>query len=888
MALASTTMRKVALRNLGAHKLRFFLTVLSVFLGTSFVSGSFMFTNTMEKTFDGLMQQSYASIPAAVTLSSQSETRPMEMLDELRNQPYTGNVNLLQQLNVTIATEDGAALQTGGAPSLVEAYYPPEQAVAETGTITDGTAPEGLGEVLINSAAAKKFDIQVGEQLLLVDRATQHQATVSGIISYPMETGASVIVAQDEASFIQLWTNNKIRQGVAVAPAAGTETAQLLADLQRDYPTTEVITGEAYAKKLSEQFGTSFAFMNYFLIAFALMALLVGSFIIANTFAMVVAQRLKEFALLRALGTAQGQITRSVILEALVIGFLGSLLGVLGGWLMVLGIYGLLDRMGFGFPSSGVSLTLNAVLVPLALGMTVTLLSALAPARRAGKVKPVEAMRSGDQSSNISLTLRTIIGAILVLGGIATAGYAALYTEGTPTSQRMMIVGAGVFALILGTYVVSPGLSQPIVPTIGRVIGWPFGAMGKLAATNSRRNPRRTATTAFALTLGVALVTSFGMLGATLKDMVEEATSSTLKTDLIVAAGGGMMGGQPFNPAIADAVAGVPEVARTFVVGFTPVIVGGITEASANAPGSDTSVDPQGDTGAGPGAPESMATQGMSLYYAGDVVETASVNMLEGHADPAVPGVIASADFAAKQGWAVGQELPLLFAGQDTGVRVPLTGVYESGMVLGDQLLNDSARQLVADTLNTDAARERLMIMVMASAADGVDVETARAAVVEQVKPFIVAQVMTPEEYGNSASAALDQMLSVLYALLALSIVVAVLGIINTLALNVVERRQEIGMLRAVGTHRAQIRRLITLESVQIAMYGAVVGVAIGLMIGWAFIRSLSAVGLSNPAYPWTTILAMLVGSAVVGVVSAVWPARRAAKTPPLEAIAEG
>lgn len=888
MATPGSSMRRIALRSLRAHKLRFLLTLLSVFLGTSFVAGSFILTNSLSRVFDSLFNQQLASVEVVVSPPGgadspsaaqgtaeqptgpeyQSRVLPLSILDELRSQPGVAAANIYDEHSVVVADDDKTALQSGGAPMFVAPYYPDSEQAASPPTILQGHEPHGRGEVLINAEAAESNDISLGESLTLVDRASRYEVVVVGTYESQTQVGSSVGVYMDAPAFTDIWSGGSINGSVFLRANEGTDPDTLLDEIQARYPQYKVTTGQELADELSDSVAEALSFVNYFLVAFGLVALLVGTFIIANTFAMIVAQRLREFALLRSLGVSQRQITVSVVFEAVVVGILGSLLGVAGGAGLVTVTTAVMEATGVGPGNSEIILSTEAVLIPVALGTLVTVASAWAPARRAGAVKPVEAMRSGDTSSSSSLLIRTLIGFVVLGLAIGLALLAALLWQDWETRSRAIAVGAAAVGLIGGTFLVAAALSLVVVPLIGRVIGLPFGAVGRLAATNSQRNPRRTATTAFALTLGVALVTSFGMLGATMKSTVSDLIESSVGSDYLITGAASADGTFPLPQDTVDAAVATSGVKSVATQGAIPITVDGESGLSASIPN----------------------VAKVSFFYSGDLSTAAGLEVAEGTADADTPGVIVDKKVAAQRGWTVGQEVELQIAGTPLTSTVPVIGLYEPNTLLGAHLITSAALDKFGAEVPASAALNQRAVLVIFVIADGNNTgagstEELRTNLEAAMKPFIVAQVVTPQEYAGQEAMMIDQMLGILYALLGLSIVVAVLGIINTLALNVIERRQEIGMLRSLGTHRGQIRRLITLEAVQIALFGAVVGVAVGLFLGWAFISVLANDGLGSASYPWSTIIGMLVGSAVVGIIAAVWPAIKASRTPPLDAI---
>lgn len=863
MPSQSAAMRKVSIRTLLAHKIRFVLTILAVVLGTAFIAGSFMFTNSMSKSFDSIADSSYANVDAVVT-PNRSADAPLDQgfRDRLAADPEVAEVNLSQQVNVVIAKQDRDLLNSGGAPSVVLPFYPEERSVNAPMTVVEGKSPQGGAEIMLNQTAAERNHVAVGDKLLLVDPNARHEVSVTGLYTMDLEVGGFIGAAMDEAGYIQEFRLNGAVQELAVS-AKSMPSEQFVDHLKKAFPEARFRTGDSVAQETTDQINQALSFVNYFLIAFGLIALLVGTFIIANTFSMIVAQRMREFALLRSLGTSQRQLTASVVFESFVVGILGSLLGIAAGVGLVHLIYWGMTKAGMGLPDAGVELTTMSVAAPLILGVVVTVLSAWAPARRAGKVRPVEAMRSGDASSSSSLKLRSALGVLALAAGVGAAVLGAWVMTDASTGQRSSIVGVAAVLLIVGAFMVLPAVSIPVVAVIGRIIGAPFGAVGRLASTNSKRNPRRTATTAFALTLGVALVTVIGMFGATMKNSVAELTESTVSSDYIVS--GPAQANFPVPQDAIAAVRGLPDVKDAVTVGAVPVAVGDISAVPGHP--LNSVVD---------GNPEAVST----------------MKPVEGELTLAQPGVLVDAVTAQEKNIKVGDMMPLNFGITDIFAltEVPVLGIYEQNALLGPAVISQSAmdqgREAMPQLAGHDSLRTQVHLLAV-TGKDGVDKQQLRDELDKAVEEYLVVQVLTSQEYAGTQAAVIDQILNILYSLLALAIIVAVLGIINTLALNVVERRQEVGMLRAVGTKRGQIRGMITLEAVQIALFGALVGVGLGLFLGWAFVTVLGDDGLGSVVIPWNQVALMMAGSALVGIVAAVWPAMKAAKTPPLEAIAD-
>ncbi|MGP5270733.1 ABC transporter permease [Corynebacterium variabile] len=866
---AASTMRRVSLCNLAGHKVRLVLTVLAVVLGTAFISGALMFTASLSKTFDTLSESTTKGVDVTVTPDEATgRPLPLEIGDILADAPGVAKVNNSTQTTVVVS-HDGTTLQTGGAPAFATAWYPGNDQVGPATTLTDGDAPVGDDQVVVNSSAADKDHISVGDALTVVDTGGVHEVTVSGIYDIDVDGGGFIGLMMEQDAYLSTFTDGRTATGFALAADPGVSQEQLKADVTSGLADAgvngvEVKTGQQSADEQSDAIDEALSFVNYFLIAFGLVALVVGTFIIANTFSMIVAQRTREFALLRSLGVSSRQLTTSVVGEAVVVGVIGALVGVAAGAGLTKLIYTVIGSTGAGLPDTGVHVTAGSVVTPLILGVLVTVVSAWAPARRAGAVRPVEAMRSGDMSSASSLRGRTVTGAVLLVLGVVAALAGVLFDD-SGTGNRAVLVGLGALGVLLGTFLVSAAMAVPVVPAIGRVIGAPFRSVGRLASTSSSRNPRRTATTAFALTLGIALVAVFGMLGASMKASISGLVDNTVSSDLVLY--GPSDGSFPIPTQALDAARDVDGVTEVSGFGLAPVTLGGT-------------------------ASDSIVSSGFgSGYFVGDPRVTGEVTEVQGSVDLTGEGFIASESAAQRNGWTIGEEVPLDTAVPGADAReigtVALLGTYEDNDLLGDQVISwaSIAPHMDAGEFGSGMYSQP---MLFAAFVDGdIPLDDLRDRLEDVTDQFIVVQVLTPSEFAGTQAVFVDQMLNVLYALLALAVIVAVLGIVNTLALNVIERRQEIGMLRAVGTSRGQVRRMITLEAVQISLYGAVVGVVVGLALGWAFLKVLAGEGLDTIAVPWGQVVGMIVVSGVIGVLAAAWPAVKAARTPPLEAIAD-
>ncbi|MGO1948236.1 MAG: ABC transporter permease [Mycobacteriaceae bacterium] len=853
---ATATLARLSLRGIRAHAARLLLTLLTVVLGTGFVAGTLMLTGALDRTFESVSSSEYDGVDVAVQPGEGQRTLPPDTLERVDASPLVGEVNVHDQRSVVLS-QDGSTVPTGGVPVRPVPWYPPEATVGPPMEMTEG-APPGPGEVAVSTDVAADHGLGVGAQVTVNDNVGDLPVTVSG--TYPGDSTTFLGLAMNEGEYLERYTGNGL-PGLTVSVAEGQDATTVASTLSDeisggDPEAPKISTGEELAESDARTVSAGLGFIQYFLIAFGVIALLVGMFIIANTFAMTVAQRMRDFALLRALGASRGQVTGSVLVEALLIGVLGSALGVGAGAGLVTAILAVMRRTDLGLPEVSVDLSATAILVPLALGTVVTLVSGWAPARRAGSASPMAAAQDAPLPVPV---VRTALGVVLAIAGTAATLVASL-NDGWETGTRAGLCGVGVAGLLLGLYLFSPALSALVVPPVGRLLGAPFGSAGRLAATNARRNPRRTAGTAFALSLGLALVTMTGMLGSSMKSSVADVVESEVTADVVVGPPGGAVDVAVPGRAV-DAVRETPGVGAIYTIGKAVAVVGDPSDTERPAPSLITVSN---------GDPGSVL----------DLGETeGNLDLGEGE------GVTMSASFAAENGWEPGDMVPVGVPGQVRAVEMPLTGTYEGSRLLGDVVMGSSA---FWDLAPGDQGMGGNRILAVAVSGDGtVDSGTLTRNLEDATADVPVVEVQTPEQFAGGQTVLVDRLVAVVYALLALAVAVAVLGVVNTLALTVVERRREIGMLRAVGMGRGQVRRMIVLESVQTALYGAVTGIAVGLFAGWSFLELLSGVGIGSITVPWGQVALVLAGSVVVGVVAAVTPAVRAARTPPLEAAEE-
>ncbi|MEZ2122522.1 MULTISPECIES: ABC transporter permease [unclassified Corynebacterium] len=852
-------MRTISRRTIAAHKLRLALTILAVVLGTAFIAGSSMFTASLSSSFAKIIATQYDDVDIVIS-GPQGAGRGVNVdtVRELRERDdLTAADMIVQPAPIILAGSDGKAIQTGGAPSDAIPFNP-DGGNAATLTLSDGDWPRDTNQVAVNTSAAERGNISIGDNVTVVTPRDQLDVTVTGIYDVPTATGGWVGVLLPENQFLDTYAPNNLVNSASLVLRDSSDLTATIEDLRSTYPELSIDDADVLVERQTKELKKALSFVNYFLWAFAAIALLVGTFIISNTFAMIVAERTREFALLRSIGASRSQITRSVIGEAILVGLIGSALGILLGIALAKGLFFALKAGGIGMPDSGLSLTPATVIVPLVVGAIVTVLSAWAPARRAGAIHPVEAMRSGDSSSGNSLRTRTVIGGLITSAGTGLCLFGAFTTSIDEMKYRLIAIGIGALAVIIGVWLIGPALSIPVVGGLGRVIGAPFGAVGKLASTNSRRSPRRTAATAFALTLGLMMVSSIGMLGATMRHSIENIVEDVFTSDYIISAQNSNVFKIPSS--VPANIAALDEVETVHTIYLAPILVNGA---------------PLYPVFGGP--PKTGVTD---LNF--DSAEGLDIAITEGTGNlHDEKGVILYKDIADKFGLKVGDKLTLSTLNDSDSIEVPLIGIHDQLQAGGPGFISLSAASELLPVNQMDIE------MVLVDAAAGTSEAKLGEALREAMADYLVVQVMSKEEYASSQANQVDQLLGILYGLLGLAVIIAVLGIINTLALSVTERRREIGMLRALGTQRNQIRTMIYLESVVIALFGALLGAAVGLGLGWCFTRTIGEDSLDTIVIPWGQLGLMLVTSAIVGVIAAVWPGHRAAKTKPLDAISE-
>ncbi|KOG35271.1 ABC transporter permease [Streptomyces resistomycificus] len=839
-------MFRTALRNVFAHKARLLMTVLAVMLGVAFVSGTLVFTNTISQAYQKSSAKGFDQVDVAVEAELQEDKGDtvgkraeltQALLDESAKVPGAASAIGVVNGFTAIADKDGKLIG-GGFQSQGGNYWGAED---PRYPLVSGHAPSGEGEVLIDSQTAKRAGYEVGDTVRLSVDGPVLDPKITGIFSTDdgnVAAGGSLALF-DTAAAQQLFGKPGTYDQIDVKAKAGVSQSALKAELDKALPkdTVETTTGQELADSQAEAISASMSGLKQGLLVFAGIALFVGTFIIANTFTMLVAQRTKELALLRAVGASRRQVTRSVLIEAFVVGVVAAVTGLAAGVGIGAGLRSLMGTLGATVPDGPLVITPGTVLAALAVGVLVTMLAAWLPGRRAAKIPPVAAMSSVHaQATTKSLVLRNTLGALFSAAGVAVV-LAATTMSGSDGQAPM---GLGAVLLIIGVFVLTPLLSRPLIAAAAPVLRV-FGVSGKLARQNSVRNPRRTAATASALMIGLTLITGMTVMAGSLQKSIDKMASSAIRADYVVS----MANGNQLSPDVARKLGRIDDVTATSPLRNAPSRIGGETEYLTGVTGST-------------------------------IGELTDLKVDSGSFKVGGTQVVVDDRTAESHGWKAGSSFTVAY---EDGKKQKLTvaGVYE-----GNEMIQGIMLDLATlSPHQTDPADMQVMVKTSdgASGATKDKLEKALGS-----NPAI--KVQDKKDLSNDIAQMFTLMLNMLYGLLAMAVLVAVLGVINTLAMSVFERSQEIGMLRAIGLDRRGVKRMVRLESLVICLFGGVLGIGLGVFFGWAAGELLgSTLATYELVLPWARMAIFLLLAATVGVLAALWPARRAGRLNMLAAI---
>ncbi|WP_328860816.1 ABC transporter permease [Streptomyces sp. NBC_00306] len=853
------TVFRTSLRNFLAHKGRMALSAVAVLLSVAFVSGTLVFTDTMNTTFDKL----FASTASDVTVSPQGaddddapqtgrpETLPASLVEKVRTaegvKSADGGVSSMSVTVVNAKNKDVGA--TNGAPTIAGGWSDNDLKSME---ITSGHAPRGPTEMMVDADTADKHRLKIGDELRTIAVTGDFKAKISGIASFKVTNPGATIVYFDTATAQrELLGREGLFTGISVTAADGVSDEQLKKNIAAtlDAPY-KLQTAKEAADAGREEVGSFLDVMKYAMLGFAGIALLVGIFLIVNTFSMLVAQRTREIGLMRAIGSSRRQVNRSVLIEALFLGIVGSVAGIAAGVGLAVGLMKLMGSMGMNLSTDDLTVKVTTPVVGMVLGIVVTVVAAYVPARRAGKVSPMAALRdAGTPADGRAGKVRAAIGLLLTGAGAAALLVA---TQADKAAEGSMFLGLGVVLSLIGFVVVGPLLAGVVVRVISALVLRMFGPVGRMAERNALRNPRRTGATGAALMIGLALVACLSVVGSSMVASATDELDKSVGADFIVQSSNG----QPIVPQAQKALEKTPGIAHvTQYKGVNAKITspdGKTVDDELVAADATYAQDLRRKTVGG----ELSAAYGKNAMSVGDT-------------------------YAEEHGVKVGDTLTVAFKGGESAKLKVAAITSDDGNV--DKGVKYTSTATAEQYIPADKLPKNLILF--ASADDGKEKE-AYTALKSSLAAYPQYKVQDQTDFKQDLKDQVGQLLNIVYGLLALAIIVAVLGVVNTLALSVVERTREIGLLRAIGLSRRQLRRMIRLESVVIALFGALLGLGLGMGWGTAAQKLLALEGLGVLEIPWPTILTVFVGSAFVGLFAALVPAFRAGRMNVLNAIA--
>ncbi|MGW1077532.1 ABC transporter permease [Streptomyces sp. NPDC002537] len=840
-------MFRTALRNVLAHKARLLMTVLAVMLGVAFVSGTLVFSNTVDRAFRAQSSKSYDKIAVVVTSAADRDDHAkgggglsQRTLDRIRSldgvDTATGRVSGFAGVADRQGKMIGQHSNQGGN------FTPSPDGKDPSYTFTDGSGPVRDDQVALDKGTAATGKYKVGDRVRIAADGPVRTYTLSGVFTTQdddgVNAGGSLALFTTPAAQRIYLAPNSFHQ-ITVTAKPGVAATKILAEVEPLTAGAKAETGKELAEQRARKTSQDLTGMTLMLFGFAGIALFVGVFLISNTFTMLIAQRTKELALLRAVGASRKQVRRSVLAEALVVGSAASAAGLVVGIGLATGLRALMNSTGAGLPSGPLVITTGTVFLAFVAGTGVTALAAWLPARRAAKVPPVAAMQSVHAALPVkSLVVRNCTGALAMLVGTLSI------LDGAASGSRGLtsIVG-GALLMLIGVIVLIPLLSRPVIALTRPALAQAFGVSGKLAARNAARNPRRTGATASALAIGMTLVMGVTVLGASVGQVLDEMTTANIKADYMVMERASETGlGE-------EAVTALRKVPGTVAV--SPVRASSLTTDDGELP--------------------------VSAVTPGDIEKLIDIKMVAGSLDGLGAGRIAVSEKTAEsRHWKPGSEIA---AGYADGTKTNLT----VGVVFKD---NVRLSPVIASAALFDTHERKPDIREIFVKLDGGVSVAGEKALIDALGRNPAVQIMDKREMKDYFGGLLGQMLGIMYGLLGMVLVIAVLGVVNTLAMSVFERRQEIGMLRAIGLDRRCVKRMMSLEAVVISVFGAATGMALGAFLAWAVGQTFkhSLPGYST-VFPWGEAALFLALAGAVGVLAALWPARTAARLNMLEAI---
>ena len=841
-------MWKVTIKGLLAHKLRLALTGLAIVLGVTFIAGTFVLTDTLHNTFNTLFSNIYQNVDFQVRGVAQFNSTgpgggavrnpiPQSILPQVRAVPGVqvaeGNVTGYAQY----IAKDGKAITTGGAPTIGISYDTNPQ--LSSLRLVGGHGPRAPDQVVMDEGTAQKYGFSVGDRVRILFLGPTRTFTIVGTARF----GTANNLAGATLAAFELPTAQRLLgqvgqfNAINIVTTPGANTSQVQGSIARVLPRgVEVVTGQTVVNEATSQISSALSIFSTALLVFAFIALFVGGFTILNTFSIIVGQRTRELALLRIVGASRKQVFRSVILEAAIVGLVSSLIGLGLGVLAAVGLEKLLSGFGITLPTGSIVFEARTVIVALLVGVGVTMVSAISPARRAVRIAPVAAVSEQQTESEIPFRRRIIRGSTIAAVGVLLLAIGL-------TQPAIALVGLGAVGIFIGVALLAPVVARPMSSVIGRPLARLLGTSGKLGRENSMRSPRRTAQTASALMVGLALVSAIAVFGASLSASATSAVRNAINADMIISTGSNSQSG--FSTLVQPTAAAVPGVSATSTVYQDQFEI-------------------------------QRSVQQLTSVSTQNLAQTVNLNLTAGSAAALSQGqLLVDTNTASSKNWTVGTVVPVKFA--LTGpTTMRIGGIFQINALIGKYLVGNGF--FLAHFTGNE-----LPVAVL--------VKTNGTAATQQAVKHALAgypnlKIQTKAEFEQSQQAQVNQLLGLVYALLGLAVIIALIGIVNTLMLSVFERTHEIGLLRAVGMKRRQIRAMIRSESMILSVFGAVIGIVVGTGLGLALVSSLRSSGFTSIVVPGTSLVVFLALAAVLGLVAASWPARRAAKLDVLAAIA--
>jgi putative ABC transport system permease protein len=850
-------MGRFAIRGLLSRKLRTALTAVAIVLGVAMISGTYVLTDSIDQAFDRIFTDIRAGSDAVITGRSAFDlsegsgvTEPTfdeSLLPEVQALPAVAEADGSVDSDATqLIGDDGKAVVYGGAPNLGFSIANPSSPFNPL-TLIQGEWPRP-NELVVDKETAAKEDFEVGETIGVQAEGPVQGLRISGIIQFSsgLTIGGATLAGFDLETAQRLMRKQGRLDEIAVAGTPDATEQELVSQIEEILPPgTQVKTGPQQAQADAEETNEFITFLQGFLLAFGGIALFVGSFVIANSLSITIAQRTRELATLRTIGASRRQILTSIVLESLIVGVVASVIGLFLGLLLARGLFSLFDAVGFTLPNTGLVFETRTIVVALLAGILVTLVASLRPATRATRVPPIAAVREGATLPPGRFARYRWIGAVLM----AVAGFAALlyglFASGLETTQILIWMGLGALLIFLGVALFSSRLVRPLAGALGVPAAAFGGAAGALARDNARRNPQRTASTAAALMIGLALVTLVATLAAGIVTSFRDAVNELFTGDYAITAQNN------FSPIPIDAAEAAAQAQGVTAIGNVrtgEVLVFG-------GPNFATAVDPE----------------------TADVIDmTWKEGSQEVFSTLGEDGIFVDDGTADDEDLALGSSVTVTFP-NGTSRRFAVEGIFDppaAGSPFGEVTMS-------SEVWDSQIPNPRNLFSFLTMEGGATDAN--QAALDAALADFPNAKAQTREEFIDNQISGLSAILNILYVLLALSILVSLFGIVNTLVLTVFERTREIGMLRAIGMTRRQIRRMIRHESVITALIGAAVGIVLGIVLAALLIWRVDFIEFS---FPTTQVIVFVIAAIVVGIVAAIFPARRAAKLNPLEAIA--